>query len=61
MLTISDNGVGLPEDLDIQNCRSLGLELVSVLVKQLNGVMHLDTNGKKEFVITFAESKRERK
>ncbi len=61
VLTISDNGVGLPEGLDIQNCESLGMQLVNVLVKQLNGIMHLDSKGKTEFVITFAESKRGRK
>lgn len=52
-LTVCDNGVGLPEGFEIQNCKSLGLKLVTVLVKQLKGTLHLNTSGKTEFVITF--------
>jgi two-component sensor histidine kinase len=36
-LTISDNGVGLPADLDVSSSSSLGLSLVSTLAKQLKG------------------------
>ncbi|MBI4287515.1 MAG: AAA family ATPase [Chloroflexi bacterium] len=57
MLTVSDNGAGLPEDFEIQNCESLGLKLVSVLVKQLKGSIHLGKNGGAEFSIAFEASK----
>jgi len=30
---VRDNGVGLPEDYDMENSQSLGLKLVRVLVK----------------------------
>jgi two-component sensor histidine kinase len=30
-LTVGDNGLGLPEGFEVQNCESLGLKLVSVL------------------------------
>ena len=36
-LTISDNGVGIPENLDIEELDSLGMQLVTSLVDQLDG------------------------
>ena len=53
MLTVRDNGIGLPPGLEIQNCRSLGLKLVSALVKQINGTIHIGASGGAEFVISF--------
>ncbi len=35
-LTIKDNGVGIPVNLDIENVKSLGLQLVKLLAAQLN-------------------------
>ena len=37
LMQVSDNGVGLPEGLDLQNMKTLGLRLVSRLVDQLGG------------------------
>jgi len=37
VLTIKDNGVGLPENLDIVSTRTIGLQLVTALVSQLGG------------------------
>lgn len=42
-LTISDNGVGLPLELDFENIETIGLQLVDSLVKQLDGKMEIDT------------------
>ncbi|MBI2957760.1 MAG: GAF domain-containing protein, partial [Chloroflexi bacterium] len=53
VLTVSDNGVGLPQGFQIQECKSLGLKLVSGLVKQLRGDIHLGSNGRTEFSVTF--------
>lgn len=36
-LTVSDNGVGMPPDLDLGTTETLGLQLVTTLVKQLRG------------------------
>jgi PAS domain S-box-containing protein len=36
-LTVSDNGIGLPEEFDLKNTETLGLQLVRILVKQLKG------------------------
>jgi PAS domain S-box-containing protein len=48
ILIISDNGVGLPEDINYKNNGTLGLLLVNSLVDQLDGTIELDrTNGTK--------------
>jgi two-component sensor histidine kinase len=58
ILTVSDNGVGLPQDLDYQNAQSLGLQLVNTLVEQLDGTMEINTGGEgTAFRITFAQSR----
>jgi len=57
MLTVSDNGVGLPDSLDIGNSESLGLKLVNILVKQLRGTIQINTVGRTEFAIRFQGSK----
>ena len=57
VLTISDNGVGLPENLDFRNTSSLGLQLVCRLCKQLEGRIELNQNQGTEFKITFTNAK----
>lgn len=52
-LIISDNGVGISKDLDIKNLDSLGLQLVTFLVDQLDGELKLKTDNGTEFVIKF--------
>jgi two-component sensor histidine kinase len=56
-LMVSDNGVGLPKDLDFRNTKSLGLQLVNTLVNQLEGTIELDRRGGTAFKITFSEIK----
>jgi PAS domain S-box-containing protein len=51
-LVVSDNGVGLPENLDIQKTKSLGLHLVTILAEdQLHGEIKLNRNRGTEFRI----------
>ena len=52
-LTISDNGKGIPEDLEVECVESLGLQLVSTLVDQLDGEIELKRAHGTEFRITF--------
>lgn len=54
-LVVSDNGVGLPEDLDIENVETLGLKMVTILVNQLKGTLEMDKTTGTEFRITFGE------
>ncbi len=53
ILTISDNGVGIPEDIDIKELDSLGLQLVTFLVDQLDGELELKKSNGTEFIIRF--------
>jgi two-component sensor histidine kinase/ActR/RegA family two-component response regulator len=40
-LTVEDDGVGLPQDLDFRETGTLGLQLVNLLVKQMRGTIEL--------------------
>ena len=53
ILTISDDGVGIPENLDIENLESLGMQLVISLVDQLDGEFELKGNNGTEFTMRF--------
>ena len=53
ILEVGDNGVGLPAEFDWAHTPSLGLQLVSVLVDQLDGDVLLDRDGGTQFTITF--------
>jgi PAS domain S-box-containing protein len=53
ILAVSDNGTGLPEDFAIEKCESLGLKLVGILVRQLQGSMRIESNGCTRFAIVF--------
>lgn len=52
-MEISDNGIGLPEDLDYENSDSLGLQLVYTLIDQLDAIMKVDTSKGTKYLITF--------
>ncbi len=54
-LTVTDDGIGLPEDIDIENPETLGLQLVNILLGQIEGQIKLDRNHGTEFKITFKE------
>jgi PAS domain S-box-containing protein len=59
VLTVTDNGIGLPVGFDVGRCESLGLKLVVVLVKQLRGDLRLGTReeGGAGFTISFETPK----
>ncbi len=42
-LVVSDDGIGLPADFDARKTGRLGMQIVSDLVKQIDGEMHIDT------------------
>jgi len=53
-LSISDDGIGIPKDLDIRNTNSLGLRLIIGLAEsQLHGEMILNRDSGTEFQINF--------
>lgn len=42
VIEIVDDGVGLPDGLDIENTDSLGLTLVRTLTSMINGTLHME-------------------
>jgi len=58
-LIVSDNGVGIPEDIDFRNTESLGLHLVTILAEdQLRGEINLNRTEGTEFKIKFEEPRK---
>ncbi len=54
-LKISDNGVGFPRGMNFRQTKSLGLQLVTVLVDQLGGTIKMVKRKGTTFNITFKE------
>ncbi|MDX2216683.1 MAG: histidine kinase dimerization/phosphoacceptor domain -containing protein [Oculatellaceae cyanobacterium bins.114] len=52
-LVVSDNGIGIPKEIDFQNTESLGLELVCIFTEQLGGKIELDSDQGTSFAIIF--------
>ncbi|MBS1914329.1 MAG: PAS domain S-box protein [Bacteroidetes bacterium] len=55
LLTVRDNGVGLPEGFDWRASSSLGLKLVMDLTRQLDGKVEVHVDNGTVFRITFRE------
>jgi len=58
-LVVRDNGIGLPDTIDLYHTESLGLQLVVTLVEQLQGSITLDRCGGTTFKIAFVEPGRQ--
>ncbi|MCJ7499417.1 PAS domain S-box protein [bacterium] len=54
-LTISDDGMGLPADLEISKTKTLGLRLVSILAEQLGADLQVEKGQGTAFRLTFQE------
>ena len=52
-LSCSDNGVGIPESFQWQNAKSLGLLIIQILTRQINGELLLERTGGTKFEIRF--------
>jgi len=57
VLKIGDNGVGFPASIDYKNTDSLGMQLITSLVEQIEGEITLDTTKGTEFKIVFKKLK----
>lgn len=53
VLSVEDDGVGFPEEIDFVNPNTLGLQIVQTLTQQLDGNIELETNGFTRFKISF--------
>ena len=54
LLNIKDNGIGLTKDFNLQNAASLGLELVTMLIEQIDGSLEITGDDGTEVTIIFA-------
>jgi two-component sensor histidine kinase len=52
-LVVRDNGVGLPAGIEVETSPSLGLNLVSLLARQLQGTLQVRREGGTAFTLTF--------
>lgn len=55
LLEIADDGIGLPENVDLEKTETLGLRLVLSLTEQINGNINLIREAGTKFEISFAE------
>jgi len=60
ILSVADNGVGFPPDMDFRKSKSLGLQLVNLLVRQLRGRVELERNGGTRFDVIFKNRREEK-
>jgi two-component sensor histidine kinase len=56
VLSVSDDGVGIPENVPMTKPKSLGLEIVRTLTRQLKGIFEVDRSHGTTFRISFPES-----
>ena len=52
-LSVTDDGVGFPQEIDYRNPTSLGLRIVNILVQQIRGTLTLERKSGTSFSITF--------
>jgi two-component sensor histidine kinase len=57
-LSVSDSGIGMPENFNFREATSLGLQLVNTLADQLRGRLELYSEQGTRFEITFAQYKK---
>jgi two-component sensor histidine kinase/HAMP domain-containing protein len=56
LFEVSDNGIGLPKDFDIQKSESLGLKLVNNLTQQVRGELRTSTDSGAVFTILMKQN-----
>jgi PAS domain S-box-containing protein len=57
VLMVQDNGIGFPELIDFTKVKTLGLSLVNILVRQMNGKMDMQVGGGTMWTVTFPVKK----
>ncbi len=57
VLSVKDDGVGIPQDFDINKADSFGMKIISSLVKQIRGGLEILRDGGSEFRISFRNLK----
>lgn len=52
-IEVGDNGIGIPESIDIKSTQTLGLQLVDTLIEQIGGTLKLEKTKGTKFIIEF--------
>jgi two-component sensor histidine kinase/ABC-type amino acid transport substrate-binding protein len=53
IVTVKDNGLGIPETISFNNTKGFGLDLISMLVEQIGGSIRIERDGGAKFIIKF--------
>lgn len=56
VLKVVDDGIGFPENFDITQSNSLGMQVVHALVEQLSAELSITSDNGTEFELTFSDS-----
>jgi PAS domain S-box-containing protein len=51
-LSVSDDGVGFPADVDFHSLTSMGMTLINALTSQIDGTMRMTRDGGTQFILT---------
>ena len=54
-LRVADDGVGIPQALDLRRAESFGLQIVDLLIGQIEGKIELDRTNGTDFTVAFRE------
>ena len=52
-LSLADDGVGIPESINLDNTDTLGMKLIQILTDQLHGTIELDRKGGTRYNLRF--------
>lgn len=56
-LEVKDNGVGIPEEINIESSETLGFQLITMLSEQVNGDLSIDRKNGTALSLTFTEGR----
>lgn len=59
VVSVADDGIGLPANIDVMTTPTLGLQLVTLLAGQLKGTVSMDTTEATKFLLSFPRTKQE--
>lgn len=52
-ITISDNGTGLKQEIDLKNKSGFGFRLIELLSKQLMAELHIEQKNSLKYILEF--------
>jgi len=55
ILNIADNGIGLPPEINIEQINTMGLRMVTALIRQISGTLIVNREAGSSFMISFPE------